>query len=95
MLWEQMKKKMTFLLGGLPWWQAAAAIVLCLVTMFWGIQSSSITGTLCSCFALAVVLYEFGERLPIWNNYIGGGLLMAFFGVALLKFFWIDSSGSD
>ena len=81
------EEKKTFLLGGLPWWQAAAAIVLCLVTMFWGIQSSSITGTLCSCFALAVVLYELGERLPIWNNYIGGGLLMAFFGVALLKYF--------
>ena len=36
-----------------------------------------------------VILYEFGEKLPIWNNYIGGGLLMAFFGVALLKFFGI------
>lgn len=31
------EEKKTFLLGGLPWWQAAAAIVLCLVTMFWGI----------------------------------------------------------
>lgn len=35
------EEKKTFLLGGLPWWQAAAAIVLCLITMFWGIQSSS------------------------------------------------------
>ena len=43
--------------------------------------------TLCSAFGLGVILYELGERLPIWNNYIGGGLLMAFFGTALLKFF--------
>lgn len=74
-------------LGGLPWWQAIVAIVLCAIPMYWGIQSSSMAGTLCSCFALAVVFNEIGERLPIWNNYIGGELLMAFFGVAVLKYF--------
>lgn len=74
-------------LGGLPWWQALIAILLCGIPMYWGIQSGSMAGTLCSSFALAVVLYELGERLPIWNSYIGGGLLMAFFGVALLKYF--------
>lgn len=79
--------KSEFKLGGLPWWQALIAILLCAIPMYWGIQSGSLAGTLCSSFALAVVLYEFGERLPIWNNYIGGGLLMAFFGVALLKYF--------
>lgn len=79
--------KKVFKLGGLPWWQACIAIVLCAIPMYWGIQSSSMTGTLCSCFALAVVLNEIGERLPIWNTYIGGGLLMVFFGVAVLKMF--------
>lgn len=79
--------KSEFKLGGLPWWQALAAILLCAIPMYWGIQSGSLSGTLCSSLALAVVLYEFGERLPIWNSYIGGGLLMAFFGVALLKYF--------
>lgn len=78
--------KKQFKLGGLPWWQALIAVALCLICMVWGIQSSSLTGTLCSAFALAVLLYEFGEKLPIWNNYIGGGLLMAFFGVAILKY---------
>lgn len=76
-------------LGGLPWWQAIIAVVLCAIPMYWGIQSGSLSGTICSCFALAIVLNELGERLPIWNNYIGGGLLMAFFGVALLKYFGI------
>lgn len=78
--------KKQFKLGGLPWWQALVAVALCIICMVWGIQSSSLTGTLCSAFALAVLLYEFGEKLPIWNNYIGGGLLMAFFGVAILKY---------
>lgn len=82
-------EKKVFKLGGLPWWQAVIAVALCAIPMYWGIQSKSMVGTLCSCFALAVILYELGERLPIWNNYIGGGLLMAFFGVALLKYFKI------
>ena len=74
-------------MGGLPWWQALCVVLISVACMALGVQSSSIAGTLCSAFGLGVVLYEFGERLPIWNNYIGGGLLMAFFGTALLKFF--------
>ena len=74
-----------FMIGSLPWWQAVLAIILCAVPMYLGIQSKSMTGTFCSIFALAVVFNEIGERLPIWNDYIGGGLLMCFFGVALLK----------
>ena len=74
-------------LGGMPWVHALACILLCAIPMYWGIQSDSMTGTLCSIFALAVVFNEFGERLPIWNNYIGGGLLMCFFGVSILKYF--------
>lgn len=84
---EVQNGKKEFKLGGLPWWQAVLAIVLCAVPMYWGIQSGSMTGTLCSCFALAVVFNEIGERLPIWNTYIGGGLLLTFFGVAALKQF--------
>lgn len=77
----------TLTLGGLPWWQTAVVVVIGAACMFLGVQSSSLAGTLCSAFTLGVVLYELGERLPIWNNYIGGGLLMAFFGTALLKYF--------
>lgn len=74
-------------LGGLPWWQAIVCVIICGGTMYWGIQSGSMTGTLASCFALAVVFNELGERIPIWNTYIGGGLLLVFFGVAIMKYF--------
>ena len=60
-------------LGGLPWWQAVVAVILCALPMYLGVQSSSLTGTLCSMAALAIVLNELGERIPIWNTYIGGG----------------------
>lgn len=83
---EENKSKV-FMIGSLPWWQAVIAIILCAVPMYLGIQSKSMTGTFCSIFALAVVFNEIGERLPVWNDYIGGGLLMCFFGVALLKYY--------
>ncbi|ONI38629.1 hypothetical protein AN639_07560 [Candidatus Epulonipiscium fishelsonii] len=35
------------------------------------------------------VLYELGERLPIWNDYIGGGAVMAFFGAAAFEFYGV------
>lgn len=81
------EEKKILRLGGLPWWQALAVVLISIACIVLGIQSSSLSGTLCSAFGLGVILYELGEWLPIWNNYIGGGLLMAFFGTALLKFF--------
>ena len=81
------EEKKILRLGGLPWWQALAVVLISMACIYLGVQSSSHSGTLCSAFGLGVILYELGERLPIWNNYIGGGLLMAFFGTALLKFF--------
>ncbi len=84
---SEIEAKKTLKLGGLPWWQALCVVAISIACIALGIQSSSLAGTLCSAFGLGVVLYELGEWLPIWNNYIGGGLLMAFFGTALLKFF--------
>ncbi len=80
-------KAKTLEVYGMPWWLSLCCVVICGITMYIGSQSSSMTGTLATCFALAVVFNEIGERLPIWNNYIGGGLLMAFFGVAILLHF--------
>ena len=74
-----------FMIGALPWWQALIFVALCAVPMYMGLQSKSMSGTLCSIFFLAVIFNELGERLPIWNDYIGGGLLMCFFGVALMN----------
>ena len=68
------------------WYQGVICVAILLLTMYWGIQSDSLTGALCSATGIAVILYEFGEWLPIWNKYIGGGLLMAFIGTAILKY---------
>lgn len=84
---EKNVENLGFRISGMSWWKALVAIVVCAIPMYMGVQSGSMTGTLASIFALAIVFNEIGERLPIWNNYIGGGLLMCFFGVSLLKQF--------
>ncbi len=80
-------QKGSFQIYGMPWWLTIAAVVLCLIPMYWGIQSNTMVGTFCTILALAAIFNEIGERLPIWNDYIGGGLLMVFFAVAVLKYF--------
>lgn len=70
---------------GMPWWQCLAFVLLCAAPMYLGVESDTMTGTLCSVFAFGIFFHELGERLPIWNTYLGGGLFMCFVGVALLR----------
>ena len=74
-------------LYGLPWPLFAAAFVIIIVTAYMGKLSTDIAGTMALCIAIAGIFDEIGERLPIWNSYVGGGLLMVFFGTAALKHF--------
>ena len=88
-------------LGGQPYWLAIICCLLCLIPMYIPkgegmVQTTDMTGTLAICFGLAVILNEIGERIPIWNTYIGGGLLLTFFGVAILRQFGlIPQAGLD
>ena len=92
-------------LGGMPWWLTLCAIALCLIPVYVTtgsgddasmVQATSMAGSLAICIGLAVIFNEIGERIPIWNKYIGGGLLLAFFGVAILKQFGlIPEQGLD
>ena len=92
-------------LGGQPWWQALICIVLVLLPMYVTkagkdgptmVAATTMASALAICFGLAVVFNEIGERLPIWNTYIGGGLLLTFFGVAILKqFHLLPEQGLD
>ncbi|HCW73641.1 MAG TPA: damage-inducible protein CinA, partial [Clostridiaceae bacterium] len=34
--------------------------------------------------AIAIPLNEIGKRIPIWNKYVGGGLVLTFLGTAAL-----------
>lgn len=70
---------------GLPWQLFLGAFAIIIFTAYRGALTTDMAGTIALCIAMGAVFDEIGERLPIWNSYIGGGILMAFFGTALLK----------
>ncbi len=84
-----MEKKTVLNIAGLPWYVCLGACALVLLGAYTGTLSTDIAGALAFGCAISALLYEFGERLPIWNSYIGGGLLMVFFGTAILMYFGV------
>ena len=80
-------------LYGLPWQLFMGIFVIVILSVAYkdpkgnGTLAVDMAGVLVLCIAIAGIFDEIGERLPIWNSYIGGGLLMVFFGTATLKHF--------
>lgn len=75
---------------GMPIWLLAAVLCLIYVCAFTGVlPDDDMLSIITIMFAIGFTLYEIGERLPIWKDYIGGGAVMAFFGAACLEYFKI------
>ncbi|MGN0157687.1 MAG: 2-hydroxycarboxylate transporter family protein, partial [Brotaphodocola sp.] len=74
-------------LGGMPWWLYLICAAVVLAVTYAGVLGNDMMAFIAICMALAIFLGKFGQVLPVWNTYIGGGLLMIFFGCALLKQF--------
>ena len=81
-LWQEFND-----MGGMPLWMylVCSGIVIAVVAV--GALGSDITAFIAVSFTIAILFNKIGKILPIWNTYIGGGLLMVFFGTALLKQF--------
>ena len=72
-------------MGGLPWWLYLICAGVVLAVAFTDTLGYDATAFIAVTMVLAIILYKIGKILPIWNTYIGGGLLMVFFGTAVLK----------
>lgn len=72
---------------GLPWWLYLAILVIAVVCMKLDVLSNDLMTYLLVAGAISLGFYKLGQVLPIWNDYIGGGLLMVFFGTAVLQYF--------
>lgn len=77
---EEMK-----VLGGLPWWLYLLCAVVILAVAYTDTLGYDAISFIAFVMAFSILLYKIGKILPIWNTYIGGGLLMVFFGCAFLK----------
>lgn len=75
---------------GMPVWLLAMVLIIIYAAVFTGIlPDDDMLSTITIMYAIGFVLFEIGERLPIWKDYIGGGAVMAFFGAACLEYFKI------
>lgn len=86
-----MKNEKSFFLKeyyGMPIWLLATSIVIIAGATFGGfLAEDEMFSSIAIMFAMGVVLFEIGEHLPIWKDYIGGGAVMAFFGAAVLNYY--------
>lgn len=81
--------KKTLMLYGMPWYITLVCCAVVLFAVAVGGMGTDIPSTLAVCLAIGIPLYEIGNRVPIWNSYIGGGILLAFLGTAALNYFHI------
>ncbi len=80
-------KKMYY---GLPMWVLGVVLAIIMGATSAGLlPEDNMLAVIAIMFSFGFVLYEFGERLPIWKDYIGGGAVMAFFGAATLEHFGV------
>ncbi|MGX7394326.1 2-hydroxycarboxylate transporter family protein [Carnobacterium mobile] len=65
-------------------------IGMCLVVLaaaYTGALSADLPGTFALMFVLGIIFNEVGNRIPIWNEYIGGGIVLAYLGTAALVYY--------
>ena len=75
---------------GVPMWLVLAFVGIIYLATFTGmLPDDDMLATVSIMFSIGFVLYEIGERLPIWKDYIGGGAVLAFFGAAALEYYGI------
>ncbi len=81
-------EKKGFTLYGMPLWLIGSIIGFIYIATLAGLMPDDDMLSIVSImFAIGIVLYEVGERIPIWNDYCGGGALLAFLGAASLDYF--------
>lgn len=69
---------------GLPWWIAAAIFCIVMAAAATGALSDDLAGCFALMLSIGLICNEIGERIPFWNSYIGGGLVLTFLVSACL-----------
>ena len=80
-------KKDPVRLFGMEWYVFGVFAIIIGAAVYFEVLPDQITSAIAVLFCLAIVLGELGERLPIWNKYLGGGAVMAFLVCGMLTYF--------
>lgn len=86
---QQKVQKEAFKIFGMAWYVCAAVAGVALIAMFGDYLPSNTVGAFAILYTLGIALGWIGDRIPVWNTYIGGGSILAFLGSAYLVYIGI------
>lgn len=69
---------------GMPWYLACAIALIAIFGAMTGALSADLAGSFVLMLSIGLICNEIGERIPFWNSYIGGGLVLTFLVSAFL-----------
>lgn len=79
-----LEEKEVFKLYGLDWRLCLGFMAIVIFAAYVGVLPTDIAGTFALMLSIGIIFNEIGERIPLWNSYIGGGIVLAFLGSAAL-----------
>ena len=91
---QQKVQKEAFKIFGMAWYVYAAVAGVALIAMFGDYLPSNTVGAFAILYTLGIALGWIGDRIPVWNTYIGGGSILAFLGSAYLVYIGIISEAT-
>lgn len=81
--------KPVFNIFGMPWYIFVGAAVVVLFAMTNNFLPNNIVGAFALLYIIGILFGFIGDRIPIWNEYVGGGPILAFLGSAALVYLGI------
>lgn len=69
---------------GMPWYLAFGIAAIAIIAAATGALSTDLAGCFVLMLSIGLICNEVGERIPFWNSYIGGGLVLTFLVSACL-----------
>lgn len=88
------KNAFSVTVGGIPLLSFVLMALLSSALVLTGqLQATGMPGAFALMWSLGFICFAIGEKLPIWRQYIGGGLIMAFLVSALLAYTGVIDAG--
>lgn len=61
--------------------------IIIIASVYLDVLPGDMVGAVAACFGFGSIIVFLGDRIPIWNTYLGGGVLLCMFGGSALRYF--------
>ncbi|WP_315117726.1 2-hydroxycarboxylate transporter family protein [uncultured Clostridium sp.] len=81
--------KETFKVFGMPWYILIGVAATVIFATAKGFLPNNVVGGFALLYTVGILFGFVGDRIPIWNEYVGGGPILAFLGAAALVYWGV------